>query len=141
MVKEPEETKIRNVMQHSYAVSPNTYRQNALSKVKERLKSVWNRRRKIALRRFANDVVIRADREKDLGALLEKINEVVRGGYKLRISAAKTKEMICAREGTTKIHITPIIRSLNEFSYPCSKITSDGQNKQLKDGIIQAKAA
>ena len=99
---------------------------------------------KISMLRFADDIAVTAETEKDLKNILVNMGRVM-GKYQLKINTKKTKILVCSRREEVKTNIKigkQKLVEVDEFCYLGSRITSDGRSKkEIISRIAQAKVS
>ena len=143
------EANIKKGVRQGCSLSPvlfNLYIENAIKEVKEKFKAgVTVHGERIKMLRFADDIVLVAEKQDDLEEILNGLENVLNESYSMRINKSKTKVMVCNRCEHKNLDIkigTEKIQEVEEFCYLGSKITKDGRSKRdIKCRIAQAKIA
>ena len=125
----------------------NLYIEQAIKEVKEQFEAgVTVHGQNIKMLRFADDIVVLAESEKDLEFILNGMDFVLRQSYKMNINKDKTKVMKCCRSNSQipmNIKLAnENLNEVNEFCYLGSKITNDGKSKEdIKSRLALARRA
>jgi len=95
--------------------------------------------------RFADDIAIIAENEKDLEKILGTLEQAMEKDLHIKINAKKTKVLVCSRDNNirTKIKLKSdeTVEQV-DFIYLGSTISSDGRcKKEIIKRICQAKVA
>ena len=139
---------IRKGVRQGCSVSPllfNIFIESAIKTFKERTKGVKVNGRQIHSMRFANDIAIVAESERDLSNMLTNLS-IALEQVQLKINAKKTKILIVDKNGkemqrTVNLHGTPI-EEVKSFCYLGNHITQDNKyTTEIKRRIALAKQA
>jgi|UniRef100_A0A2S2QM29 hypothetical protein len=95
--------------------------------------------------RFADDIAIIAENEKDLKKILETLEQVMEKELHMKINTKKTKVLVCSRyniRSRIKLKDGETIEQVEDFIYLGSTINSDGRSKkEIIKRICQGKVA
>ena len=89
---------------------------------------------------FADDMVLMAEKEEELQALVEKVKEYC-DEWKLEINVGKTKVMVVSKDGSTSTRITygtEMLECVREFTYLGTVFTADGKWEKEVERRTQA---
>lgn len=142
------EAVIRQGVRQGCPLSPylfNVYIESAMRELKEETRGVKVNGEQIHSIRFADDIVLMTESERDLNDMLLCLDTTLTK-YKLKINAKKTKAMVISkmknnRKITIQVRQEPVDQ-VNEFCYLGSLITRDNKStKEIKKRIEMAKQA
>lgn len=125
----------------------NAYIQEAIDIIRERIQlGIKVNGYRIDMLRFADDIAIIAENEKDLKTLLETLEQVMEKDLHMKINTKKTKVLVCSRYNSIRTSIKlkdgENIEQVEDFMYLGSTISSDGRcKKEIIKRICQAKVA
>ena len=143
------EANIKKGVRQGCSLSPvlfNIYIENAIKEVKKKFRAgVTIHGERIKMLRFADDIVLVAEKCSDLEKILNGMEKILNSGYRMKINKGKTKVMVCNRCEHKDLDVKigkEKIQEVSEFCYLGSKITKDGRSKKdIVCRIAQAKIA
>lgn len=93
----------------------------AINKVREDIEvGIRINEERIDMLRFADNITVITDNEKDLQNILEKMNLTMKNEHNIKINRAKTKVLVCSHNERTQTRITfdgDTIEQINEYKY------------------------